>query len=187
MEQAAESGSKVGEALAKGTAPAEASSQDLVSSVMQGISTMGKGFDWLKGRWTKFSAMITGMFSAIGVIKQVISITMTLYNFLTQAEREREEAAKKAEEAELKRIEESAKAWRQYIQERSHQKALEAEAKAADAILQKYKEGTDEIRTQARLIQKKIDLEQGFSDDQAEKDRLKVEEDYSKGKLTGWQ
>lgn len=49
--------------------------------------------------------------------------------------------------------------------------------------LQKHRDITEELKRQLGYTQKKIDLESGFSDDEAEIQRLGVEEDYINGKI----
>lgn len=50
--------------------------------------------------------------------------------------------------------------------------------------LQKHRDITEELKRQLGYIQKKIDLESGFADDEAEIQRLGVEEDYINGKIS---
>lgn len=151
---------------------------------LQGIKSVGSGLDWLKAKWVMVAQAASGMFGAIGLVTQAWNFAKGIYDKLTEAERQRKEAAQQAAEEERKLAEKLLDDTNTSRRSAMTEQALSRQQEAASDVLTTYRDQTEELKRQLRLIREKADLEMGISDDKAQEDRLKVEEDYLAGRVT---
>lgn len=173
LEGAGQAGRQAGAGVAQGSATG-----------VQGIKSVGAGLDWLKAKWVMVAQAASGMFGAIGLITQAWNFAKGIYDKLTEAERQRKEAAEQAAEEERKLAEKLLDDANATRRRSMTEQALTVQKEASGEILTTYRQQTEELTRQLRLIREKADLEMGISDDKAQEDRLKVEEDYLAGRIT---
>lgn len=173
IESASEAAEDFGESMQSAGARGAASA----TKVAQSVGTIRSAVNTATKAWEAFASAAGKAFGVIGLIQQIIGAIQQVYEFLTRAEREREEAAKQAAEEE-KRLAE------QIIKDAATETIKERQKSQLDAIYTHYKDITDELRRQLELTQRRLDLEQGLDDQESEQQRLIARAAHARGELT---
>lgn len=172
LDGAGQAGRQVGSGVVQGSAVS-----------LQGIKSVGSGLDWLKAKWVMVAQAASGMFGAIGLVTQAWNFAKGIYDQLTEAERQRKEASKQAAEQDKQLAKELNDQANKSNTALANSQTAKIQNEAVQSVLQTYKDINAELQKRLRLTQECIDLEQGIRDDRAAEDRLKVEEDYLRGRL----
>lgn len=170
----------VGAAFDKAGDQAAAASKKATSNMTNATAKVGAfrgAIDAMTKSWDAFATAAGKFFGVIGLIQQIIGAVQMVYDLLTKAEREREEAAKRAAEEE-KRLAE------QILKDAATETIKERQKSQLDAIYTHYKDITDELRRQLELTQRRLDLEQGIDDQESEQQRLIARAAHARGELT---